>query len=53
MSEVQHVEAAVGDDQFFAARAQGGTPFGKFVPRDDFLTEIHGRILEELFPRWQ
>lgn len=41
VAEVQDVKAAVGDHEFFAARADIGAPGGKIRPRDQFLAKIH------------
>jgi hypothetical protein len=45
VAEVQDVETAVGDDQFLATGAHGRPPLSQFVPRNDFLTEVHAAIL--------
>jgi hypothetical protein len=45
MAEVQDVEAAVGNDKFFAAGAKTFSPRRQLIPRDDFTAEIHTPIL--------
>ena len=45
VAEVQDVEAAIGDDEFFAGRAEFFPPRRQLVPRDDFVAEVHGVIL--------
>jgi hypothetical protein len=45
VADVQDVEAAVGDDEFFAGRAKLFSPRRQLVPRDDFVAEVHGVIL--------
>jgi hypothetical protein len=45
MAEMQNVETAVRDDEFFPAGAKLLSPIRQFFKRDDFVTEIHGVIL--------
>jgi hypothetical protein len=45
VTEVQEIEAAVGDDEFFAAGANLFALGRQIVPRDKFVTEIHAAIL--------
>ena len=45
MAEMQNVEAAVGDDEFFAGVAHGLAPRGQLFPTDNFAMKIHGVIL--------
>jgi hypothetical protein len=44
MAEVQNVEAAVRDDEFFAGGAEFFPPIRQFFPNDDFVAEVHGAI---------
>ena len=50
---MQEVKAAIGDHQAFAAGAHGRAPLRQVVPGDDFLTEVHPRILATAVPPWQ
>ena len=45
VAQVQQVETAIGDDQFFSGGTDGRLPRRQFIPRDDFLAEIHTLIL--------
>jgi hypothetical protein len=42
---MQDIEAAVGDDELFAARAKFLSPRRQIVPRYQFVTEMHLLIL--------
>src|SRR5580658_1750053 len=50
---MQNIKAAVGDDEFFAARAEALPPFRQRVPGDDFVVKVHAVILPARAASWQ
>jgi hypothetical protein len=53
MAEMQQIETAVGDDQFFPSAPHCGAPISQPVPSDDFAAKIHAAIVMEGRPDWQ
>jgi hypothetical protein len=53
MTEVEEVEATVGDHQAFAASAHGCPPGRQLFPGNNLLAEFHARILAKVVRAWQ
>jgi uncharacterized protein (TIGR00369 family) len=53
MSQMQQIEAAVGDGEFFSFGSQGRAPGGQVLPGNNFVPKIHEAIVPNLRRVWQ